>query len=238
MTQGKKGKNLKIADVVLESTGKKWVYSEIVKDHFFHPRNLLLKDPKPGQFDAEGQIGSPACGDIIRMWIKINHKTERIKKLKWRTFGCASAIGTTSIFSVMVTEKGGMKIDDALKIRPQDIMKRLGGLPARKVHCSVLADKAFRKTLNNYFRKTGQYQRIIVEGQRVIDPTINLTDRDIEEAVLEGAKTMNDLQKRLKVGIGNPEALEALPEIEQLLRFYREKYHGPASSLFYKRQKG
>jgi len=217
-------KDLKIADVVSETAGESWVYSDIVKDHFFHPRNLLLKDPKPGEFDAEGQIGAPQCGDIMRMWIKIDSETERIKKLKWRTFGCGSAIATTSIFSVMITEKGGMKIDDALKIRPQEIMKRLGGLPARKVHCSVLADKAFRKTINNYFRKTGQYQRIIVEGAKVIDKDLNITDKDIEEAVLEGAKTVEDLQKRLKVGIGNP---ESLPEIEQLLRFYQEKYHGP-----------
>lgn len=164
------------------------------------------------------------CGDVMRMWIKIHPKTEKIKKLKWRTFGCSSAIATTSIFSVMVTEGGGMKIDEALKIRPQDIMKKLGGLPARKVHCSVLADKAFRKTINNYFRKTGQHQRIIVEGARVIDEELNITDKDIEEAVLEGARTIEDLQKRLKVGIGNP---EAIPEIEQLLRFYREKYYGP-----------
>jgi len=217
-------KDLKIADVISETTGKGWVYSDIVKDHFFHPRNLLLKDPKPGQFDAEGQIGAPVCGDVMRMWIKIDLKTEKIKKLKWRTLGCGSAISTTSIFSVMVTKKGGMTIDEALKIRPQDIMKKLGGLPARKVHCSVLADKAFQKTINNYFRKTGQYQRIIVEGGKVIDKDLNITDKDIEEAVLEGAKTIEDLQKRLKVGIGNP---ESLPEIEQLLRFYQEKYHGP-----------
>lgn len=217
-------KDLKIADVVSETTGESWVYSDIVKDHFFHPRNLLLKDPKPGQFDAEGQIGAPVCGDVMRMWIKIDLKTEKIKKLKWRTLGCGSAISTTSIFSVMVTEKGGMTIDEALKIRPQDIMKKLGGLPARKVHCSVLADKAFQKTINNYFRKTGQYQRIIVEGAKVIDKDLNITDKDIEEAVLEGAKTVEDLQKRLKVGIGNP---EAIPEIEQLLRFYQEKYRGP-----------
>lgn len=219
----KQKKDLKIADVIREATGDRWVYSDIVKEHFFHPKNLLLKDPKPDEFDAEGQIGSPACGDVMKMWIKINPKTERIKKLKWRTFGCASAIGATSIFSVIVTEKGGMKIDDALKIKPQDIMKRLGGLPARKVHCSVLADKAFQKAVNSYFRKTGQHKRIITEGAKIIDPTINLTDKDIEEAVLEGAITIEDLQRRLKVGIGNP---KSLPEIEQLLRFYREKYYG------------
>jgi hypothetical protein len=96
-------------------------------------------------------------------------------------------------------------------------------LPARKVHCSVLADKAFRKAINDHFRKTGQYQRIITEGSRLIDPTINLTDRDIEESVLDGVRTVEDLQQRLKVGIGNP---EVIPEIEQLLRFYQEKYYG------------
>ena len=159
----------------------------------------------------------------MRMWLKIDPKTEKIKKLKWRTFGCASAIGTTSIFSVMVAEKGGMKINDALLIRPQDIIKRLGGLPARKVHCSVLADKAFRAAINNYFRNTKQHSRIIVDGQKIIDPTINLTERDIENVVLDGAKTIQDLQKRLKVGIGNK---EAIPEIEQILRFYQEKYYG------------
>lgn len=223
MIKRKKKKNLKIADVISETAGEGWLYSDIVKDHFFHPRNLLLKDPKSGEFDAEGQIGSPQCGDVMRMWIKIDPKTERIKKLKWRTFGCGSAIATTSIFSVMVTEKGGMKIENALKVRAQNIMKRLGGLPARKVHCSVLADKAFRKTLNNYFRKTGQHHHIIVEGERVVDKKLNITDKDIEEAVLEGAADINDIQKRLKVGIGDP---NALLEVEQLLRFYKKKYYG------------
>jgi hypothetical protein len=123
-----------------------------------------------------------------------------------------------------------MKISDALKIRPQDIMKRLGGLPSRKVHCSVLADKAFRKTINNYLRKTGQRSRILTEGERVIDKKLNITDRDIEEAVLEGINNIQELQKRLKVGIGDP---GSLLEIEQLLRFYKEKYHssGPRKYL-------
>lgn len=132
---------------------KEWIYSDTVKKHFFHPRNLLLKDPKPGEFDAEGIVGNPACGDVMKMWIKIDPKTQRVKKLKWRTFGCASAIASTSIFSQMLTEKGGMKLEDALEISPKDIMKRLGGLPPYKIHCSVLADQAFRKTVENYLKK-------------------------------------------------------------------------------------
>ncbi len=119
---------------------------------FFNPRNILLTEPKRGEFDASGVVGSPACGDVMKMWIKIEPKTERIKKLKWRTFGCASAIASTSMFSVMLTEKGGMKLEDALKITPQDIMKRLGGLPPYKIHCSVLSDQAFKKAAENYLK--------------------------------------------------------------------------------------
>jgi NifU-like protein involved in Fe-S cluster formation len=133
---------------------KEWIYSEIVKEHFFHPRNILLREPKTGEFDAEGEVGNPNCGDVMKMWLKLDSKNRRIKKLKWRTFGCASAIASTSMFSVMLTEKGGMKLEDALKITPQDIIKRLGGLPSYKIHCSVLADQAFKKTAENYLKKS------------------------------------------------------------------------------------
>jgi len=210
-------------NTVNKNNGEGWVYSKIVKDHFFHPRNFLVKDAKPGKFDAEGQVGSPQCGDVMKMWIKVDAKTNKIKKLKWQTFGCASAIAATSMFSVIVTEKGGMTVDQALKVKPQDIMARLGGLPARKVRCSVLCDKAFRQAANNYFRSTGQHQKIIVEGSKVIDKRLNITDKDIEEAVLEGARNLIDVQKKLKVGVGDP---QAIPEIEQLIKFYLEKYYG------------
>lgn len=205
------------------SKTEEWVYSKIVKKHFYNPKNFLAKDPKPKDFDAEGQVGSPQCGDVMKIWIKVDPKTKKIKKLKWRTFGCASAIAATSMFSVMATEKGGMTVDEALKIKPQDIMARLGGLPARKVHCSVLCDKAFRQAANNYFKATKQYNKIVVEGSKVVDKRLNITERDIEEAVLEGAKNLSDVQKKLKVGVGDP---EAIPQIEQSIRFYLEKYYG------------
>ncbi len=210
-------------EVVNEYTGEGWVYTDIVKDHFFNPRNLLLKEPAEGEYDAVGEVGSAACGDTMRMWVKVDPKTDRIKVLKWKTFGCGSAIASTSMFSVMVTEKGGMKAAKALTIKPQHVMERLGGLPNRKIHCSVLADKAFRKTMNNYFRTTNQHNRIIIEGSRVVDTKLNITDKDIEEAVLEGAQTLEEVQKKLKVGIGSP---EIITEVEQLIRFYKEKYYG------------
>lgn len=138
------------ANVINQHTGEEWLYSPTVKDHFFNPRNFLVKDPEKGEFNAQGEVGGIACGDVMSMWLKIDAKEDKITDLKWRTFGCASAIAATSMFSVMVLENNGMKIDDALKIRPQDIMERLGGLPSRKIHCSVLADQAFHKAVENY----------------------------------------------------------------------------------------
>jgi NifU-like protein len=139
---------------------REWIYSEMVKKHFFNPQNILLKNPKKGEFDAEGKVGSPACGDVMKMWLKLaptkasggDPLNRRVKKLKWRTFGCASAIASTSVFSQMITEHGGMKLEEALKITPQDVIRRLGGLPPYKIHCSVLADQAFKKTVENYLK--------------------------------------------------------------------------------------
>ncbi|HTY39943.1 MAG TPA: iron-sulfur cluster assembly scaffold protein [Candidatus Paceibacterota bacterium] len=214
-------------DVVNKNVGETWAYTDIVKSHFFNPQNLLWEMPDPAvaaTFDAEGMVGSPACGDVMRVWLKIDPKSDRVKEFKWRTFGCASAIAATSMLSVIVVENEGMKIDEAMKLRPQDIMKRLGGLPDRKIHCSVLGDKALRAALNDWFKKTGQLDRIVVEGTKIIDPATKVTEADIEEAVLEGAVTLDDVQKRTKVAIGNP---DIVPQVEQLIRFYREKYYGP-----------
>lgn len=204
-------------DIVNKYTGNTWAYSPEVREHFFKPKNLLL-EKQPSKYDAEGVIGSPACGDIMRVWLKIDARKDKIREFKWRTFGCASAIATTSMLSVMVS---GMKIDEALAIRPQDIIKRLGGLPDRKIHCSVLGDKALRAAINDWFKKTNQFKRITVEGARIIDPNTKVTEADIEEAIIEGAVTLEDVQKRTKVGIGYP---ECLPTVKELIRFYREKY--------------
>jgi hypothetical protein len=155
--------------------------------------------------------------------MKVDEDSERIQEFRWKTFGCGSAIASTSMASVMVTENGGMTLEDARKLRPQDIMERLGGLPARKFHCSVLCDKALRDAINDFYRRTERFDRIVTEASRVIDPVSKVTDHDIEEAVLEGASTLEAVQAKTKVGIGNP---GVLPAVEELIRFYREKYFG------------
>lgn len=142
--------NQKNKDVVSQDSKESWLYSSTVKEHFFHPRNAQLKEPLKNEFNGVGTVGSPACGDVMTIWIKIDPKTNRIKKCAWRTFGCASAIASTSMLSVMVTRRGGMKVSEAEKLTPKDILKELGGLPPRKIHCSVLGDQALRAAIQDY----------------------------------------------------------------------------------------
>ena len=139
---------------IIDQQGDEWLYAEKVKEHFFNPQNIL----RPGEeenykADGEGRVGSPACGDEMVMWIKVDDKTKKIIDCKWQTFGCASAIASTSILSEMVLENGGMSIDNAKKLKPQDILDRLGGLPARKIHCSVLGDQALIKAIEDWESK-------------------------------------------------------------------------------------
>lgn len=210
-------------DIVPKGTDEDWVYTQIIKDHFFNPRNLITDASQMKDYDGLGMVGSPACGDMMKVWIKVDKKTDTIKEMKWQTFGCGSAISATSMLSIMVTENDGMPIEDALKIKPQHITERLGGLPTRKIHCSVLGDKALLSAVNNYFVKSKQKDRVIEESRRMIDKVARVTDHDIEEAVLEGAHDLAAVQKKTKVGIGNP---SVIPEVEQLIRFYTEKYFG------------
>lgn len=135
-----------------------WLYSEIVKDHFFHPRNFLM-DESGYEADGFGMSGSPICGDMLKVWIKVDEKTQKIKECKWQTFGCASAIASTSMMSVMVTENGGMDLKEAGDLKPQQILERLGGLPDRKFHCSVLGHLALEEAINDYLKKHGGDKR-------------------------------------------------------------------------------
>jgi NifU-like protein involved in Fe-S cluster formation len=97
-------------------------------------------------------VGSPACGDMMAVWIKVDKFSNKITECKWRTFGCASAIASTSMMSVMVTENGGMSLQKAKRISPEAIIERLSGLPDRKYHCSVLGHNALREAIIDYER--------------------------------------------------------------------------------------
>lgn len=139
----------KIPDVNNCSGSTPWLYSEIVKEHFFKPRNILL-DEATYEADGVGVVGSPACGDMMVVWIKVCPVSDCIKECKWRTFGCASAIASTSMMSVIATENGGLSIRKAKRLTPEIIIERLGGLPDQKYHCSVLGHQALREAILDY----------------------------------------------------------------------------------------
>jgi len=152
----KKKKRFAAPDVVSRDPAEKsdWAYSKIVKEHFFSPRNILLDDAGY-EADCVGTSGSPICGDMMKVWLKIDKATGKIKECKWRTFGCASALASTSMMSVMVTENGGMDIKKAMELKPEEIIERLGGLPDIKFHCSVLGHLALREAIKDYLKKNG-----------------------------------------------------------------------------------
>lgn len=124
-----------------------WIYSEKVKEHFLHPQNFLMGDESKFQADAIGLVGNPICGDQMKMYLKIDQKTDTIKDIRWKTYGCASAIASTSALSELAK---GKTLDDALKISAKDIDDYLGNLPKHKFHCSVLGHEALADAINNY----------------------------------------------------------------------------------------
>jgi nitrogen fixation NifU-like protein len=122
-------------------------YSEKVMDHFMHPRNT-------GEIpDASGigTVGNPICGDVMRMYIKVEN--DIIVDAKFKTFGCGAAIATSSMVTEMVK---GKTIDEALQISNRAVAEALGGLPAIKMHCSVLAEEALRSALKDYYQRQGK----------------------------------------------------------------------------------
>ncbi|MDR3192145.1 MAG: iron-sulfur cluster assembly scaffold protein [Treponema sp.] len=171
-----------------------WLYSDTVKDHFTNPRNVLFDDEASFPADARGQTGNIKCGDQMLMLLRITDDV--ITDVRWKTYGCASAIASTSMLSEIVK---GMNIRDAYNIRPEDLVEKLGGLPDYKIHCSVLGDKALRVAIDNYLEKTGR-AGMLKEATTEICHCLGITDKDIEDAFHKGARTWEQLQQATKIG--------------------------------------
>ena len=120
-------------------------YSEKVMDHFMHPRNVGEIE----NADGIGEVGNPVCGDIMKMFIKV--KDNVIEDVKFKTFGCGAAIATSSMATELIK---GKSIEDALTLTNKAVAEALGGLPAVKMHCSVLAEEAVQAAIDDYLRKT------------------------------------------------------------------------------------
>ena len=122
------------------------LYTDTVMDHFMHPRNVgEIKDPS-----GVGEVGNAKCGDIMKMYLDIENDV--IKDVKFETFGCGSAIASSSMATEMIKCK---TVEEALAITNKDVVDALGGLPAHKLHCSVLAEEAIKSAVKDYYDRSG-----------------------------------------------------------------------------------
>ena len=118
------------------------LYTETVMDHFTHPRNVgEIPDA-----DGVGEVGNAKCGDIMKIYLKI--KDDRIEDAKFETFGCGSAIASSSMATELIK---GKTVDEALAVTNKQVVDALGGLPAYKLHCSVLAEESIKAAVKNYY---------------------------------------------------------------------------------------
>ena len=180
-----------------------WDYTEKVKDHFLHPRNVgEMKDP-----DGVGEVGSLACGDALKFMFKLD-KNKKIKEAKFQTFGCGSAIASASVLTEMVV---GKTLEEAEKITNRDIAEELGGLPEEKMHCSVIGREALEAAIAN---NRGIDIKKELEGE-VICKCFGITEKEIERVIKDNQlSSVADVTHYTKAG-GGCETCH--PKIEEIL---------------------
>jgi NifU-like protein len=178
-----------------------WEYTDKVKDHFLNPRNIgEVENP-----DGVAEVGSLACGDALKLSFKLD-ENKRIKEAKFKTFGCASAIATSSALTEMIK---GMTLAEAMKVTNQDIAAFLGGLPQEKMHCSVMGKEALEAAVANYRGAPAKEP-----GAQIICECFGVTDRDIERAVRENnLTTVEEVTNYTKAGGGCGNCHEAIRQI-------------------------
>lgn len=183
-----------------------WEYTDKVKDHFLNPRNVGdVENP-----DGVAEVGSMACGDALKLSFKLD-ENKRIKEARFKTFGCASAIATSSALTEMIK---GMTLEEAMKVTNQDIAAFLGGLPQEKMHCSVMGKEALEAAIANY-RGTPAKE----PGARIICECFGVTDRDIERAVRENnLTTVEEVTNYTKAGGGCGNCHDAIGQIIERVR--------------------
>jgi NifU-like protein len=169
-----------------------WEYTDKLKDHFFNPRNVGEVE-KP---DGIGEVGSLACGDALKLTFKLD-EDGRIADAKFKTFGCASAIATSSVLTELIK---GLTLDEAMKVTNKDIANYLGGLPEQKMHCSVMGREALEAAIENF--QGGGQKKHEIEGN-VICTCFGVTDKEIERVIIENnLTTVEEVTNYCKAGGG------------------------------------
>ena len=183
-----------------------WEYTDKVREHFLNPKNVgEVENP-----DGVAEVGSIACGDALKLSFKLD-ENQRIKEAKFKTFGCASAIASSSALTEMIK---GMTLEEAKKITNQDIAAYLGGLPEEKMHCSVMGKEALEKAIENY-----QGAPATAPGAKIVCECFGVTDLEIERAVRENnLTTVEEVTNYTKAGGGCGKCHEEIQRIVDRVR--------------------
>jgi NifU-like protein len=182
-----------------------WDYTKKVKDFFLNPKNVGEVE----NANATGEVGSITCGDALKLTLKVDEKTGKIEDAKFQTFGCASAIASSSILTEMIK---GMSLDEALKLTNQDVAEQLGGLPKEKMHCSVMAREALEAAVANY---RGE-QKPVEHKENIVCKCFNVSEDKIRKVIIENRlTTVEEVTNYTKAGgaCGG-----CIPEIEEILK--------------------
>lgn len=182
-----------------------WDYTEKVKELFLHPENAGEIE-KP---DAVGEVGSIICGDALKLTLKVDKETKKITDAKFQTFGCASAIASSSALTEIIK---GKTLDEAIKVTNQDIADFLGGLPREKMHCSVMGMEALEAAIANYRGETTTQE----SHDKIICQCFNISEEKIRRVALENhLSTVEDITNYTKAGGG---CGFCIPDIEAILK--------------------
>jgi len=182
-----------------------WEYTDKVKEFFLKPKNVgEVENP-----DAVGEVGSIICGDALKLSIKVDKETNRIVDAKFQTFGCASAIASSSALTELVK---GKTLEEASKITNQDIAAYLGGLPDEKMHCSVMGMEALEDAILKY---KGE-KKVLLPAENIICKCFDVSEEKIRKTAVENhLKTVEEITHYTKAGGG---CGLCIPEIEQILK--------------------